>query len=193
MGMKKGEKKPSQTYMFEMETPETDNNPLVLKEPAPAQMQAASDMLNQYTKADLVAICSVIAPVLKQHSSVRLQKASGETVPAQTLAAIVKTSSPKQDVIDALATILAMPENLRFYTDTLSEEMRQLWRLVLVRIYLPLDEVRKILNTHDKLSSRESQNSHYFYNTHGMWNRKELNWFTISVPSRLPCGVTSSP
>lgn len=168
-----------QTYMFDMEAPNADSSSILLQSPAPEKMKEVSDRLSLLTKSELVDMCSVFHPMMKTHTSIKRRLTDGTVVGATILEALTKSSYRKSDICDALAFMLANPENLRVYTDTLSEEMRQLWRQVLVRIYLPLDEVRNILNTHDKLSSRESQSSHYFYNTHGVWNRKELNWFTI--------------
>ena len=178
--MKKGEKKPSQTYMFDMSVPEADNHPLVLKMPPEAQRERTCTMLNAYTKAELTGICTMFTPLLKDYTSIRLQKDTGEVVAATELAALMKSSSsPKADVMRALAIMLSAPENIRFYTDSLSKEMKALWRLVLVRLYLPLDEVRRVLKVTGVLSARESQ-SRYYYSGGADWNRKELNWFSLS-------------
>ena len=178
--MKKGEKKPSQTYMFDMPDPEVDNNPLVLKMPPEEQLERTFTMLNAYNKVELTGICTMFTPLLKGYSSIRLQKDTGEFVAATELAALMKSStSPKADIMRALAIMLGTPENIRFYTDSLSEEMKALWRLVLVRLYLPLDEVRRVLNVSGYLSAHESQ-SRYYYGSGADWNRKELNWFFLS-------------
>ena len=60
--MKKGEKKPSQTYMFDMSRPEVDNNPLVLKMPPEAQLERTFTMLDAYTKVELTGICTMFTP-----------------------------------------------------------------------------------------------------------------------------------
>lgn len=177
--MKQGEKKPSQAYMFDMSVPEVDNNPLVLKMPPEVQLERTEAMLNVYTKAELTGICTMFTPLLKGYTSIRLLKDTGEVVAPELAALMKSSSSPKADVMRTLAIMLSSPENLRFYTDSLSEEMKALWRLVLVRLYLPLDEVRRVLNATGHLSARETRSS-YYYGSGADWNRKELNWFSIA-------------
>lgn len=176
MGYKKGVK---QTYMFDMSEEPYDDNPLVLKMPTEAQIESTDALLNAFTKAELLEICSMFTPLLKGHSTVKLQKDSGEVVATAEMAAMMKSNAPKADIMHALAIMLSAPENLRLYTDSLSEETKALWRLALVRLYLPLDEVRRVLNITGYLSARESRSS-YYYGSGADWNRKELNWFSIA-------------
>ena len=175
------DKIPSQTYMFDLEEPPQDPNPLVLKEPNVASLNATIDRLDRnFTKSFLVEMCRMFQPMLRGRTSLKKRTASGEIVSAGDLAALTNSTASKTKIEYALAFMLAEPENLLQYISTLSEEMRELWRQVLVRIYLPMEEVQRILKTTDRLSSVERRQS-YFYSYHEFfsWNRKDLNWFVL--------------
>ena len=183
-------KKTSQTYMFDMDDPAQDTRPLIMKEPSKEQLERVTSLLAMSNKDTLVQMCQVFHPLLNNHISVRKRKADGTVVEAPELVALKKYSMPKADISNALAFMLAEPENIRLYTDTLSEETRALWRLILVRLFVSMDDAREVLKTTDKLSSREGIPFYHYYGYNSShWHRKELSWFDIvyrysSKPSR---------
>lgn len=173
--------KPSQMYMFDLEEPPQDANPLVFKEPSDATLRATISILDRnYTKAYLVDMCQMLHPMLKGHTSLKKRTASGEIVGAGDLAPLTNGNAPKAKIEYALAFIFSESENLRHYINILSDEMRELWRRVLVRMYLPMEEVRSVLKTTDTLSPQEThQNYYYSYQELSSWKRRELQWFRI--------------
>ncbi|MBQ7495029.1 MAG: hypothetical protein IJT75_04600 [Bacteroidaceae bacterium] len=176
MGNKKGVK---QALLFDMEEPQYNTNPLVLQEPEVVRWKQYDDLLSTLTKADLVELCRQFWPLLDGHTSVSKRTADGVITRAPELEALKKQSMPKADISRALAFMLAAPENMRLYIDTFSEEMCDLWRLVLIRLYVSLDEAKKILQTTNRLSSREGHSFSYYYGGNPSWNRSDMAWFTL--------------
>lgn len=177
MGNKKGVK---QTTLFDIKEPQYDTNPLVLQEPDAQEWQRITELLFMLTKAEQVVLCRQFEPQLRGHTSVTKRTADGVITRAPELEALIKRSSAtKAEVERALAFMLAAPENLNLYIKTLSEEMCALWRLILIRLYVSLDEAKKTLNTTDCLSAKEERSFYSHYGRESGWNRSEMEWFTL--------------
>lgn len=170
-------KEPQQTPLFGMApTEEEMQTAVVLYEPDPARLrEVTEELISRFTKNDLYKQGLMFHPMLKNRL-LYLQKANGKRVPANDVLPLFSMNSYKEPMARALAYILADIRNLQPYVNTLSEEMRDLWRHMLINIYCSEEEAKQILKTTDTLFNQPHFS--YYYEEVG-WKRRGFDFFDL--------------
>ena len=182
MGYKKGQKytkNPIQTALFEttLSDEEKRSKTVVFYEPDPEQLKKVTErLMYNYTKDGIYQQAQVFQPMLKNKLLV-LQKADGSHVPANDMLPMFSMASYKEPMARALAYILSDSRNLLPYIDSLSEEMRELWRHLLLHIWCSEKTAKTILNTTDNLFSKPRY-SYYYGDV--KWNKRGFDFFDLS-------------
>lgn len=150
---------------------------LILEEPPSETKESMANMLiGRCNKQLLLRYAETFSPWLSQYSDVLLKTKDGKTRQATEITLMVKSSTSKNDMALGVATMLASQQNMLDYIDSLSEEMKTLWRTLLLKNYLSHATAKKILKTKDNLFSE--QRSYYYYSSGEIvWNKRELGWF----------------
>ena len=181
MGYKKGhtyKKEPKQTALFDMEpTEEEKRNAVIIYEPDADHLKAVTDdLMNSYTKDEIYKQAQMFHPMLKG-KLMYIQKADGCQVPANDMLPLFSMSSNKESMTRALAYILCDSRNLQPYVDSQSEEMRELWRHLLLHIWCSEETAKKILNITDELFSKPRYS---YYYSDIKWNKRNFDFFNLS-------------
>lgn len=150
---------------------------LILEEPPSETKESMANMLiGRCNKQTLLRYAETFVPWLSQYSEIFLITRNGKTRQATEITLMVKSSTSKNDMALGVATMLASQQNMLDYIDSLSEEMKTLWRTLLLKNYLSHATAKKILKTKDNLFSE--QRSYYYYSSGEIvWNKRELGWF----------------
>ncbi len=121
---------------------------LFLTEPTRDHLSGVMKMLEAaFNKNQLWVMCQAFHPLLRSKGTVMLKMRSGGKRLCTEMSAIFMQSCTKAEMGRAIAMILCEPDNLRLYTDHLTEEQRELWRRVLVNVYVSVGEAKNILKT----------------------------------------------
>ena len=156
--MAKKNQNPVQTTLFDISIPETvvehsaqtdlhSGCPIIFKVPNREDWRRATDMLtSSYTKDGLLTLATLFREALRDHTLLKAN-ANGQMTICQEVIPIVSGSGLKDHIAEAIAFMLTEPDNLRVYTDSLSEGMQDLWRQVLVNIYVSEEQAKRLLNT----------------------------------------------
>lgn len=160
--MAKKNQNPVQTALFDMSIPETvKEHAIILKMPNRDDLRRATDMLtSRYTKEGLLNLSALFKEALKDHTILE-DNASGQMTICQEVIPIVSGSGLKDHIARAIAFMLTEPDNLRVYTDSLSEGMRELWRQVLINIYVSEEQAKSLLNTDRIFKNTDRWYSYY--------------------------------
>ncbi len=181
MGYKKGQKyrkEPIQTELFDTElTEEEKKNAVIIYEPDAKHLkEVTDDLMYNYNKDDIYKQAQVFHPMLKDKIML-IQKADGRQVPANDMLPLFSMSSNKESMTRALAYILSDSRNLKPYVDSLSEEMRELWRHLLIHIWCSEETAKNILNTTDELFNKPRYS---YYSSDVRWNKRRFDFFNLS-------------
>lgn len=181
MGYKKGQKyrkEPIQTELFDTElTEEEKKNAVIIYEPDAEHLKrVTNDLIYSYTKDEIYKQAQVFHPMLKGKNML-IQKADGRQVPANDILPLFSMSCNKESMTRALAYILSDPRNLKPYVDSLSEEMRELWRYLLIHIWCSEETAKNILNTTDELFNKPRYS---YYSSDVRWNKRRFDFFNVS-------------
>ena len=151
---------------------------LVLEEPVGDQWNAITDFLeSRNTKTQLLNYAEAFIPWLSQYGKVMRTTRNGRIVEATEVALMMKTNTTKHGIAQGLALFLASDQNMQKYVDAMSEELRQLWRTVLFKLFVTQKEAKHILKTTNNLISQKQ--SYYYYSDKTVWNKREYGWFSI--------------
>ena len=139
----------TQASLFDMSiNDETLKDAIFLKMPNALEFDALTSSL--YIDLDserLKQIAAAMKQPLQGHT-ILTSDANGKPRPCQEIIPILSCQqSTIRPLAAAIAFMLCEPDNLRVYTDSLSEEMRELWRQALIRIYVSEEEAMSILKT----------------------------------------------
>ena len=173
--MAKKNQNPVQTALFDMSIPETvTEHSIILKVPNREDFRRATDMLtSHYTKDGLLNLSVLFRDALKDHILLKTN-ADGQTTICQEVIPIVSGSGLKDHIAGAIAFMLAEPDNLRVYTDSLSEGMRELWRQVLINIFVSEEQAKRLLNTDCIFKNTDRWYSYY---DSASWARPGFDFF----------------
>lgn len=156
----------------------TDKEVLVLSEPnREAYKEVMLNIDRAFNKARLQEIVASFKPWLNRYSSIVKRNDKGQTVACKELTAISGSSLYKQTIVSWLAFLLASPENLTLYAQSLSEEMRELWHHVLIDGCVSEDKAKSILKR-SSIIDTPSTSFYYSYND-PTFTVKELQVFSI--------------
>ena len=170
---------PKQTTLFGMEpTPEAIKDAVVLHEPAPEMLQDATKLfLMHYTKQQLYELGRAFRPLLKNKVLI-CELADGRKILCKDVMPLFSSSSYKEQLAKAVAYIFCEPRNLALYTDSLSAGMRDLWRLVLINLYVSEAEAQKILKDDAPIFS--SRPHSFYYHDTSSWTKPGFALFDIA-------------
>ena len=176
--MAKKIKTPSQTMLFGMQpTPEMINDAVILAVPDEQMVRDVADMLDRrYTKTQLYTLAQAFHPILK-NKTLLCQAAGGRLFPCKEVMPIFSSTSYKEHLERAIAYMLSDTTNLMLYVDSLSEEMKDLWRHVLVNIYVSEADAQKILKDDRPIFSTSPRS--YYYHDSTSWARPGFELFNI--------------
>ena len=153
---------------------------LVLEEPPHELWDAmASRLESTCTKQQLSLYAETFIPWLGKYGEV-MKARPGETPQrAEEAIEMLKSNTAKSNISRGVALILTSQQNLQKYVDSLSNGMRELWRLVLRNNYVSHERAKKCLNVKGSLFNE--QHGYYYYSSSGVtWNKRELGWFQTS-------------
>lgn len=152
---------------------------LVLEEPTADQWNAICNFLeNRNTKSQLLNYAEAFCPWFSQYGKVMRATRNGRVLEATEAMLMTKSNSSKHSIAQGLALILASDQNLKMYVDSMSDELQELWRTLLFKLFVTQKEAKQILKTTSNLFSQ--QRSYYYYNDKMVWNKREYGWFTIA-------------
>ena len=150
---------------------------LVLEEPTADQWSAITDFLeSRSTKNQLLSYAETFIPWFSKYGKVMRTTRNGRVVEATEATLMTKTNSSKHCIAQGLALVLASEQNLKMYVDTMSQELQELWRTLLFKLFVSQKEAKQILKTTSDLFGK--QRSYYYYNDKVVWNKREFGWFT---------------
>ncbi|MBQ3753427.1 MAG: hypothetical protein II864_07765 [Prevotella sp.] len=165
----------AQTNLFGNSVPTLPN--LVLEEPTADQWVAITDFLeSRSTKNQLLNYAGALAPWLSQYGKVMRTTRNGRVVEATEAMLMSKSNSTKRNIAQGLALVLASEQNLKMYVDSMSQELQELWRTLLFKLFVTQKEAKQILKTTSDLFGQ--QRSYYYYSDNIVWNKREFGWFT---------------
>lgn len=167
----------AQTDLFGNSVPTLPN--LVLEEPTADQWIAITDFLeSRSTKNQLLNYAGALAPWLSKYGKVMRTTRNGRVVEATEAMLMSKPNTSKHNIAQVLALVLASEQNLKMYVDSMSNELQELWRTLLFKLFVTQKEAKQILKTTSNLFSQER--SYYYYSDKVVWNKREFGWFTTS-------------
>lgn len=150
---------------------------LVLEEPIADQWENITCFLeNRCNKSQLLGYAEAFTPWFSQYGKVMRRTRDGHVVEAKETTLMTKSNVSKHTVAQGVALILASEENLKLYVVSLSEGLKELWRTILIKLFVTQKKAKEILNTTDNLFSQ--QRSYYYYSDRIVWNKREYNWFS---------------
>ena len=151
---------------------------LVLEEPTADQWSAITDLLeSRCTKTQVLSYAETFIPWFSKYGKVMRATKDGRVVEATETTLMMKSNTSKHGIAQGVALILASDQNLQMYIDTMSDDLKELWRMLLFNLFLTQKEAKHILKTTSNLFSRER--SYYYYSDKIVWNKREYGWFTI--------------
>ena len=164
--------------IFGYEPEEIETDPIILYEPDSGLLADAVDQLNsRYTKQQIWEMCRVLHPWLRSRGSIFKKTAEGRRVPYTEMRPLFSQNSYKPDLVKALAIVLVEPRNLQLYVDAMEEPMRQLWRRVLLQVYVRQSQAKKILGTSKAIISLSRS---YYYGNTPTWAQEGFAFFSIA-------------
>ena len=132
---------------------------LILTSPTQKKKQETTYQLNRcFTKQQLQTMMGCFKKWLMSHDVMKMDR-QGNYSPCNELTGLTVSSAPKDDISQAMAFLLAEPENLKLYVSYLSEGMREVWRTLLYNVFISERKAQKLLNREDRLVSK----SDYYY------------------------------
>lgn len=150
---------------------------LILHQPDLKQWQKTEDFLNSHcTKEELLKYADALSVWLSNYEVMRATS-DGDAVRAFEIDDMTKTSTAKINIAKAIALVLGDQKNMTDYLATLSQPMLQLWRTVLLNIFVSQETAKQILQDNSEIF-KEERVSYYRSNT--VWERKEFKWFTMA-------------
>ena len=152
---------------------------LVLEEPTADQWNAIKDFLeSRCTKNQLLDYANAFQLWFNDYGKVMRATRDGRIFEASEATMMMKSNTSKQGIAQGIALILASDQNLSMYVDTMSDELKELWRTVLFKVYVTQEEAKKILKTSNNLFKKER--SYYYYSdSRIVWNKREYAWFKV--------------
>ena len=174
-------KKEELNKLFGMDASRIITDALIFQEPDKEEWIEASERLNNLlTKNQLWAMCQALQPLLHTHGAVMVKmKSNGKNRPATELQSLFSQSTNKMDMARGLALILCKQANLQHYADRLKPEQRELWQLLLSKIYVSIDEAKQVLKE-QRVIIEEQHRGYYYYNKTEKLDPPELMFFTIT-------------
>ena len=150
---------------------------LVLEEPTADQWISTTNLLeSRCNKNQLLTYAETFCPWFSEYDKIMRVNRSGHVVEASEAMMMTKTNSPKRIIAQGLALILASDQNLQLYVDSMSDELKELWRTVLFKLFVSQKEAKQILKTTSNLFSQER--TYFYYSERVTWNKREYGWFT---------------
>jgi len=158
----------------------TDNAiALVLEEPTLEQWNTTKQQLeSRCTKQELLKYAEALLPWLSQYPAIKRATRNGRVVNATEVNAMLKSNSSKSTIAQGVALILGNDQNLKAYIDSMSNELHELWRILLFNIFLTHTEAKLILKTSNDLLSQ--QRSNYYSGGGVIWKKREYGFFTTA-------------
>jgi hypothetical protein len=153
---------------------------LILEEPNADQWKSICTFLeNRSSKNQLLNYAQTLTPWFSQYGKLMRASSNGSIVEATELSLITKSNTSKHDIAYGLALIMASRQNLKMYVETMSNELQELWRTLLYKLFVTHQEAQQILKTTNNLFSQK--NSFYYYSDKIVWNKPEYGWFTTDA------------
>ena len=152
---------------------------LVLEDPTADQWSSITEFLeSRCNKGQLLTYAESFSPWFSGYGKILRTARNGRVVEASETIMMTKTNSSKHVIAKGLALILACDHNLQMYIDSMSDNLKELWRAILFKLFVTQKEAKQILKTTSNLFSLER--SYYYYSDKTVWNKREYGWFTTS-------------
>ena len=152
---------------------------LVLEEPTAEQWNATTSLLeNCCNKQELLTYAETFSPWFNKYSKVMRATRNGRIVEATETTQMMKSGTSKNGIAQGVALILASEQNLKQYIDTLSTEMKSLWRIVLANVFVSMRTAKRVLGVSHDLFKTDRYS--YYYSNSFVWNSREYGWFSAT-------------
>ena len=152
---------------------------LVLHEPDNKQWNSMTRFLDGHnTKQNLLSYAEALNVWLGQYEVMRA-KSGKQPVKATEVVDMAKSSTAKILIAQGLALVLADQQNTQDYLNTLSEPMKELWRTLLLNIYVSQTTAKDILNDDSDIIVEDRKYYYYSYQD-CRWARQEMKWFEMA-------------
>ena len=166
-----------QTNLFE-DTIETLPS-LVLHTPPTEEWNYAQNILESHcNKQELLTYANTFIPWLSKYQQIMRTTDNGHVVEATECIVMIKSNTAKSVIAKGVALIAGNDQNMRDYIDTLSTEMKTLWRMVLANVYVSMKTAKQVLGiSHDLFKNNKYS---YYYSNGVTWNKYEYGWFSAT-------------
>ena len=155
---------------------------LLVFEPPSDQQQAMKSLLEtRCNKLQLQNYAHALVKWMDRFDDVKKLTLDGQETYSALLNGLRRTNASKDALLGGLSLVFADRRNLQAYTDSLSEQMRELWRTLLLNVIISHDTAKGILGTKSPLFKRQTSYGYYYDSRkEAEWNKAELEWFTTS-------------
>lgn len=159
---------------------EQNNTTITLHEPDSREWsQMQTQLESRCNKQELLRYADALTPWLGKYQHIMRATDDGQPKEATECADMAKQSTSKWAIAQGVALIIADERNMKAYVDQLSIEMKSLWRLVLVNVFVSMKTAKHVLGVSHDLYKKNS--SYYYYSSDNYtWNRREYGWFTAT-------------
>ena len=156
----------------------SDKNTLLLEEPPKQQSKAVENILNNSCNtSQLERFALALMTWISKYDKVYTTDKYGKKMEKESLKNLTKDSNSKYILAQKLSIIMASKENMQMYIDSMTPELKKLWRTILLHGYVSHDTAKEILGSKKDLF--EMKYSYYYYSNSATWNKNEYNWWNI--------------
>ena len=152
---------------------------LVLQTPSAEEWKyTAKELESRCNKQELVCYANAFLPWLGKYPRIMRTTDDGHVVEATECTAMMKSNSAKSAIAEGVALIVGDDQNMRDYIDTLSTEMKSLWRIVLANVFVSMRTAKRVLGVSHDLFKTDRYS--YYYSNSFVWNSREYGWFSAT-------------
>jgi len=151
---------------------------LVLHAPSAEEWKYTTKELESHcNKQELVSYAEAFIPWLGKYPRIMRTTDDGHIVDAIECIAMTRSNSAKSAIAEGVALIIGNDQNMRDYIDTLSTEMKSLWRIVLANVFVSMHTAKRVLGvSHDLFKT----DRYSYYSNYVAWNSREYGWFSAT-------------
>lgn len=154
---------------------------LVFEPPAEQQKEMKSLLESRCNKVQLQNYADALVKWMERFDDVKKLTVDGLETYSALLNGLRRANASKDALLGGLALVFADRRNLQAYTDSLSEQMKELWRTLLLNVIVSHDTAKGILGTKNALFKRHTSYGYYYDSRKDAeWNKEELKWFATA-------------
>ena len=127
-------------------------NTLILFEAPDDGTESVARLLNvKCNREQMKNFAMALTPWIAKYDKVKRQSTNGTLCDSDLPKVLARANASKDALISALSLVMADRRNLTAYADSLTDNMRELWRRLLLGIVVTHNKAKSILDTTDAL------------------------------------------